>query len=118
MRGHITHITLLIVVVPYSLRDHSELFLQASTFGYWHPIQGASQVALVVKNQPAGRYKKCRFDPWVGKIPWRRAQQPTPVFLENLMDKGAWQAAVHRLHRVRHDCKGLAHVFYPVSLLS
>ena len=25
------------------------------------------------------------FDPWVGKIPWRRAQQPTPVFfMENL----------------------------------
>ena len=23
----------------------------------------------------------CRFDPWVGKIPWRKAWQPTPVFL-------------------------------------
>ena len=22
-----------------------------------------------------------RFDPWVGKIPWRRAWQPTPEFL-------------------------------------
>ena len=21
------------------------------------------------------------FDPWVGKIPWRRAQEPTPGFL-------------------------------------
>ena len=21
------------------------------------------------------------FDPWVGKLPWRRAWQPTPVFL-------------------------------------
>jgi len=21
------------------------------------------------------------FDPWVGKIPWRREWQPTPVFL-------------------------------------
>ena len=27
------------------------------------------------------RPKRCRFDPWVGKIPWRRAWQPTPVFL-------------------------------------
>ena len=25
--------------------------------------------------------KRHRFDPWVGKIPWRRAQQPTAVFL-------------------------------------
>ena len=27
------------------------------------------------------RHKRCGFDPWVGKIPWRRAWQPTPVFL-------------------------------------
>ena len=27
------------------------------------------------------RPKKCRFDPWVGKIPWRRSWQPTPGFL-------------------------------------
>ena len=27
------------------------------------------------------RHKICGFDPWVGKIPWRRAWQPTPVFL-------------------------------------
>jgi len=26
-------------------------------------------------------YKKCRLDPWVGKIPWRRAWQPTPLYL-------------------------------------
>ena len=30
----------------------------------------------VVKNSPAMR--RCRFDPWVGKIPWRREWQPTP----------------------------------------
>ena len=27
-----------------------------------------------------GRLKTRRFNPWVGKIPWSRAQQPTPVF--------------------------------------
>ena len=27
------------------------------------------------------RHKRCQFDPWVGKIPWSRAWQPTPVFL-------------------------------------
>ena len=27
------------------------------------------------------RHKRRVFDPWVGKIPWRRAWQPTPVFL-------------------------------------
>ena len=27
------------------------------------------------------RCRRLRFDPWVGKIPWRRTWQPTPVFL-------------------------------------
>jgi len=41
------------------------------------------KVALVVKNPPtiAGDIKRPGFDPWVQKIPWRREQQPTPVFL-------------------------------------
>ena len=40
-------------------------------------------MALVVKNPPtnAGDGKRYRADPWVRKIPWRRAWQPTPVFL-------------------------------------
>ena len=25
--------------------------------------------------------RRCRFDPWLGKIPWRRKWQPTPAFL-------------------------------------
>ena len=44
---------------------------------------GASQVVLVVK-EPAcqcRRHKRHRFHSWVGKIPWRMAGQPTPVFL-------------------------------------
>ena len=27
------------------------------------------------------RLKRCWFDPWVGKLPWRKPWQPTPVFL-------------------------------------
>ena len=35
------------------------------------------------KNSPAnaGGCKRSEFDPWVGKITWRRERQPTPVFL-------------------------------------
>ena len=35
-------------------------------------------------NEPAcqcRRHKRCRFNPWVRKIPWRRAWQTTAVFL-------------------------------------
>ena len=39
-------------------------------------------MVLVVKNPPAGAGDlRQQFHPWVGKIPWRRAWQPTPVFL-------------------------------------
>ena len=40
------------------------------------------------------RHKRCRFDSWVVKIPWREAH-PTHPHLENPMNKGAWQATVH-----------------------
>ena len=38
---------------------------------------------VLVVNNPSANAGDMRhgFDPWVGKIPWRRAWQPTPVFL-------------------------------------
>ena len=27
-----------------------------------------------------GRLRRCEFDPWVRKIPWKRKWQPTPIF--------------------------------------
>ena len=38
--------------------------------------------------------RRPRFDPWVGKIPWRREWQPTPVFLPE---------ESHRSQRVGHN---------------
>ena len=40
--------------------------------------QRASLIAQLVKNPPAMR--EAGFNPWVGKIPWRRERLPTPVF--------------------------------------
>ena len=31
--------------------------------------------------EPPASEEEGGFDPWVGKTPWRRAWQPTPVFL-------------------------------------
>ena len=39
--------------------------------------KGASLVAQMVKNLQC---KRPEFNPWVGKIPWRREWRPTPVF--------------------------------------
>ena len=49
---------------------------------YW-----ASPVAQLVKNLPAMR--KTWFNPWVGKIPWRRDRLPTPV---------SWPGEFHGLY--------------------
>ena len=42
-------------------------------------------------------YRRCRFDPWMRKIPWSRGRQPTPVSLprefhghRSLADCGPW----------------------------
>ena len=47
------------------------------------------------------RHRRCRFDPWVGKISWRREQQPTPLSLS--VDRGAWQVQSRELQRVEHN---------------
>ena len=40
----------------------------------------------------------CLFDPWVRKIPWRRAWQSIQYSCqENPMARGAWWATVHRV---------------------
>jgi len=46
---------------------------------------GTFQVVLVVKKKKkqhsnAGNIIRCKFNPWVWKISWRRTWQPTPVF--------------------------------------
>ena len=44
-------------------------------------ILPTSLVAQMVKNLPAMQCRIPRFDPWVGKIPWRREWLLTPAFL-------------------------------------
>ena len=50
----------------------------------------ASLVAQMVKNPPA--MWETWVHPWVGKIPWRREQLPTPVF---------WPGEFHGLYSTR-----------------
>ena len=60
----------------------------------------------VVKNPPAMQETSGRhgFDPWVRKIPWRRAWQYIPVFLpekshgqRSLVGLLWWASSVHRV---------------------
>ena len=50
---------------------------------------GTSLVAQTIKNLPA--VQETGFNPWAGKIPWRRERLPAPVF---------WPGESHGLYRV------------------
>ena len=58
------------------------------------------------------RHKRRGFDPWVGKIPWRRAWQPTSVFLPGeppgTEEPGRPQSLESQ--KVAHDWSNLAHL--------
>ena len=54
----------------------------------------------------SGQESSCNAaDPWVGKIPWRRAWRPTPVFLpgESPWTEEPGRLQSMRLQRVGHD---------------
>ena len=42
--------------------------------------------------------KRCGFDPWLRKLPWRQHDNPLQYScLENPMGRGAWWATAHKL---------------------
>ena len=84
----------------------SDSVCTSRVFNIYLYISRTCQVAQVVTNPPANavRHKGCRCDPWVRKSPWRRAWQPTPVFLSGeFHGQEAWRATVPEVTRVRHD---------------
>ena len=58
---------------------------QPQSISFWVPLRSAvglrQRVCSVVKNPAHAGATVDRFHLWVGKIPWRRKGQPTPVFL-------------------------------------
>ena len=67
----------------------------AIVYPFW-----VSQVALLIKNSPvsAGEVRH-GFKPWVGKIPWGRAQQTTPAFFPG-ESPGQRSLVDHTVHRI------------------
>ena len=71
----------------------------------------APQVVLVVKNLPANAGDvRCRYDPWVEKIPWRSTWQPTPVFLpgKSYVQRNLTGCIVHTIAQSRTRLKQLS----------
>ena len=71
-------------VSPAPSSDHKTLFLYLQTpeiFRLLYIIGKASLIAQMVKQSICLQWRRPRFNPWVGKIPWRREWLPSPVFL-------------------------------------
>ena len=48
----------------------------------WHPFWNTpAWKSKTTKKEFAWEFKRCGFNPWVGKIPWSKKWQPTPLFL-------------------------------------
>ena len=70
----------------------------------------ASLVALVVKNLPANARD---IEMWVQSLGWKDPLEEetathSSIFLENPMDRGAWQAIVHRVAKSQTQLKQLS----------
>ena len=59
-------------------------------------LKRLSSSSSSIGKEPACRYRRLGFHPWVEKIPWRRKWQPTPVCLPGKSKDGeAWRATAH-----------------------
>ena len=74
-------------------------------------------VAQMVKNMP--EMQVTWFNPWAGKIPWRREWQPTPVFLpgESHGQRTKLQAAVHGVTKNRTQLNDYTHSHVTCGIL-
>ena len=61
---------------PHVVSSNSNyLFLSHGWLQCWRALQEAQWQRIHLQ------CRRCGFDPWVWKIPWRRERQPSPVFL-------------------------------------
>ena len=90
-KGKATHSSILAWRIPWTCIVHgvTKSRTRLSNFHFFFFFL-ASLVAQTIKRLPA----MPGFDPWVGKIPWRRAWQPTPVFLPG---ESPWTEELGRL---------------------
>ena len=79
-RGEATGLSAILVVSHESHSNSKKLHMDVNTRGllWWCSGKECFYNSLQILYR---RCKRCGFNPWVGKIPWRRKWQPTPVFL-------------------------------------
>ena len=83
--GQRTHSSILAWRIPVDRRAWHAIVHGVSESGMTEQLSTASELlgfpGYASGKEPACQCRRCRFNPWVRKIPWRRAWQLTPVFL-------------------------------------
>ena len=84
--GMATHSSILACRIPWTEKTGGLQSMGSERVGHhWvtkHTHRESEMVSLVAQQERIClQSRRPGFDPWVGKIPWRRAWQPTPGFL-------------------------------------
>ena len=97
-------------VTPWTVACQAPLFMEFSRQEYWSGCHSFLQGIFLTQGSNPG-FLQCRrpgFDPWNRKIPWKRKQQPTPVFLSgefhgerSLVDYSPPGSSVHGILQTR-----------------
>ena len=81
-----THCSVLAWRIPGTGEPGGLLSMGSHRVGHdWSDLAAAAYISGIPwwlsSREPACRCRRCRFDPWIRKVPWRRKWQPAPVFL-------------------------------------
>ena len=111
---------------PQAERSLSRAFIELAS--PWHPGTFSPPQRLVVKNLPgiAGDERDTGSVPGLGRSPWRRTWQPTPVFLPGespwteepgvLWSTGSHRVGHHRSDFLKHNCLETGGMKYSVPV--
>jgi len=85
---------------PWTVVHQAPLSMGFPRKEYWNSFALSSSLGfpwLLCDKEPACQCRRCEFDPWVEKIPWRRKWQSIPIFFpgkshrqRSLVDYSSW----------------------------
>ena len=92
-----------------NIHTHTDTHTDTHTHTHTHTHMGLPRWLSGKESTCNISRRRCGFDPWVRKIPWRRAWQPTPVFLPRESQRQrTWWATVHRVANSQAQLKPLS----------
>ena len=83
--GHFVRLRAVCFLPFFFFNEYFSIFSTPSFLFFYFP-DGSSGKEPTCQSRT---FRRCRFNPWVGKIPWMRKWQPTPIILSGI-SHGQW----------------------------